>query len=1333
IHLRQIRPVYTWVPVIGIALHSSGSAFLGGHFGFETGDDATLLADIREVNLVLTDIGANPNGPPGNGGFDPRDDLEVMRDPLPQFAVEFAVGRDYAFNGAWVFKDSNLNGVFDAPQPTNNGVTFTDFPLSPGGPSPRWEYVPFPPGGGDPWWKVQMQFFGGDRRNSDDDISDTIVVEAFVEPVPVDIEGNLGDQGGSGTTGVDFEIGIERSNYFVVVRSDSGRNDVSLVPGDGVGMLPGADFRAFIEPRRINPATGDNVGGIFVDSMSPPEDQWQNDIRWGATEPWWPQRTLNQSIAKPVRFGVEVHDLVMTYHSPAEKVAFADIPYLDFDAAKWLDPFGLISGQFLNGDEIFVTFLPVSFTLDVFGTPIHFSDGLSGASHQAFETTPFLLPGIDDTINGPRSEFFPAQLTLPSLPEYDTWPAAIGQSEYPHVTDWALSDRQARLLKQRVDARGPLTPMLGINIVGTGDAVIQAAGPPQTLDRLTVAVWGPDFAPTDLRTLDAEGDTLESGATLWADSTNLTLDGSFLNSPAIDFVTDPGALLDSIVSLRNLSWASFPEPIDLNGDGRADDMDGDGDADSDDFAWVLTLTPQTPIVLPPNDQDIGTPGNTRGMDLFFVVRTSDTIARSEQFRAVIPASLPGRAEGSRVAGMAITPLGLVSAGGLEKRNPEEGQVHDFYSHDMMEANIPVRITSLATLTTEIAPNGPALPALGIDLSTNRPEDLLVQGVNGTGGEADFVDTTAAWTPDAFANQWLVDGAHVSFRITGNSATRLTLQAGTPASGAYYIVSNPSFLESMVVEVARSATTSTFSFFNDMLPLHADQSVSGVAVYRDNDFNPTNSNGVFDPGVDIPLTLDDAPALLGSPGDPITRVQFVFSSPGTDDWPAPLAEQPLLRQWVPTAFGAVPSDPFSGPDFFVVVRGSENLDEGDDFRVGVVSWGPATPTEPDPDTFTSPGPPQQSPGEAQKFREFAFATRGLGFVTFLDGPATRYGLRGMTAFSEPEPDVVDWIRTSTSKKVQSSVIEARLPVVTPITLVIESVSESLLPYIITDGEPVVLVIRGENFGTRPIVTIGGFDVEVLNATNESIQVAVSNKPNVTPAEPVVIIVRNPNSGQEASKEGLLSLSNVSPDAVQVLDVSPRRGRDTVFPVMVRGSNFSAVDRVEVFFGGTLMPVLSVNEDGTQIEVGFPTGGLTNTGENDVMVRNLGPDSQTLGEDTLVGGFDFIDGPLGPCFIATAAYGTPLASEIDALRIFRDGVLLESAAGALFVDAYYTASPAIADAVAVSPVAASVVRALIAAVLLLLESPAAASIIVIAAAGVFAAASARRRRRKEGTAE
>ena len=67
--------------------------------------------------------------------------------------------------------------------------------------------------------------------------------------------------------------------------------------------------------------------------------------------------------------------------------------------------------------------------------------------------------------------------------------------------------------------------------------------------------------------------------------------------------------------------------------------------------------------------------------------------------------------------------------------------------------------------------------------------------------------------------------------------------------------------------------------------------------------------------------------------------------------------------------------------------------------------------------------------------------------------------------------------------------------------------------------------------------------------------------------------------------------------------------------------------------------------------------------------------------------------GGCFIATAAYGTPLAEEIDILCNWRDNCLLQSGLGRIFVDAYYNLSPPIANHIKVSKVKAQITRKII----------------------------------------
>jgi len=63
----------------------------------------------------------------------------------------------------------------------------------------------------------------------------------------------------------------------------------------------------------------------------------------------------------------------------------------------------------------------------------------------------------------------------------------------------------------------------------------------------------------------------------------------------------------------------------------------------------------------------------------------------------------------------------------------------------------------------------------------------------------------------------------------------------------------------------------------------------------------------------------------------------------------------------------------------------------------------------------------------------------------------------------------------------------------------------------------------------------------------------------------------------------------------------------------------------------------------------------------------------------------------CFIATAAYGTPMAEEIQILREFRDEYLLTNSLGQALVDFYYKVSPPIAEFITAHPSLKPIVRA------------------------------------------
>lgn len=101
----------------------------------------------------------------------------------------------------------------------------------------------------------------------------------------------------------------------------------------------------------------------------------------------------------------------------------------------------------------------------------------------------------------------------------------------------------------------------------------------------------------------------------------------------------------------------------------------------------------------------------------------------------------------------------------------------------------------------------------------------------------------------------------------------------------------------------------------------------------------------------------------------------------------------------------------------------------------------------------------------------------------------------------------------------------------------------------------------------------------------------------------------------------------------------------------------------------------------------------------------------------------------CFVATAAFGSPLHPHVRTLRAFRDRWLLASAPGRALVRAYYAASPPLAEVIRRRPALRAAARWALAPLVLAVAHPGgfAASAAAALAFGAAAAAAGRRRRR------
>jgi hypothetical protein len=104
----------------------------------------------------------------------------------------------------------------------------------------------------------------------------------------------------------------------------------------------------------------------------------------------------------------------------------------------------------------------------------------------------------------------------------------------------------------------------------------------------------------------------------------------------------------------------------------------------------------------------------------------------------------------------------------------------------------------------------------------------------------------------------------------------------------------------------------------------------------------------------------------------------------------------------------------------------------------------------------------------------------------------------------------------------------------------------------------------------------------------------------------------------------------------------------------------------------------------------TGNVSTIGNVTALSTNI----TMSGNYSITANFEEEEPPMTPqtgCFIATAAYGTPMAEEIQILREFRDQYLLANSLGQGLIDVYYRIGPPIADFITDHPSLKPIARA------------------------------------------
>jgi serine protease len=257
---------------------------------------------------------------------------------------------------------------------------------------------------------------------------------------------------------------------------------------------------------------------------------------------------------------------------------------------------------------------------------------------------------------------------------------------------------------------------------------------------------------------------------------------------------------------------------------------------------------------------------------------------------------------------------------------------------------------------------------------------------------------------------------------------------------------------------------------------------------------------------------------------------------------------------------------------------------------------------------------------------------------------------------------------------------------------EPIVSSLHPTSATvDGVAFTLTVNGSNFVKSSVVRWNGSNRATSFVSTTQLTADITSMDATTGGViPVTVFNQAPGGGTSPAinftvYHPLPSISSLSPS------LKTRGG--AAFTLTVNGSGFATGSKVRWSGEERTTSFVSIS----QLTALIHEEDIAETGTIEVTVFNPTPGGGTseIREFSVTAPFVPAGGGGGGggCFIATAAFGSPMEKHVQLLRDFRDRRLLSFDAGKAFVKFYYSASPPIADRIARSEVLKTIVRVLL----------------------------------------